>query len=450
MPRFHPFRYLKQFLPKSLFGRSLIILLSPLIIVQVILSYLFFERHTDSVLDLLAESIVGDVSMVIEMVDQGEPLYKIQEQSYRNFKFDVSLDPRKRITRFGVYKDRWLYQYMTEHLHKRLKNYLYFLKISDTVITIEILHKNGVLTIQTPRKRLYNRSTPYVVIWTAVSALLLFIVASLFMRNQIRPIRRLADAAEEFGKGGKIVPFRPEGATEVRKAGVAFTVMRDRLHRQMRERTEMLAGVSHDLRTPLARMKLQMALMPRTEDVDCLQEDVMQMQQMIQGFLDFSRGVGQEEAESTHLLPYLEYLKNTFRHGSLLIHVNCPESIWWPVKPELMKRCLSNLILNSQRYAKNIWIHIALVPSDVKKDKHDSCELTMLLITLDDDGPGIPVEERENVYRPFYRLDESRNLDTGNVGLGMNIAKDVVTSHGGEMILDESPQKGLRVVIQIP
>lgn len=455
MPSFHPFRYLKQFLPKSLFGRSLIILMAPLIIVQVILSYLFFERHTDSVLDLLAESIVGDISMVIEMVDQEQPLKEIQAQASRNFKFDVTLDSNKKITRFGIYKDRWLYQYMTDHLNKRLRNYLYFLKISDTIITIEILHSKGVLTIKTPRKRLYNRSTPYVVIWTAVSALLLFIVASLFMRNQIRPIRRLADAAEEFGKGGKIIPFRPEGATEVRKAGIAFTIMRDRLYRHMRERTEMLAGVSHDLRTPLARMKLQLAMMQRSEDVTSLQEDVTQMQQMIQGFLDFARGVGQEMPENTHLLPYLEQIKNDFRHGSLLIHINCSESIYWPLKSELMKRCLSNLIMNSQRYAKNMWIHLQLLTpesrkNEMKKEEGDYSGVTLLVITLDDDGPGIPPEERGNVFRPFHRLDESRNLDAGNVGLGMNIARDVVTSHGGEMILDESPQKGLRVIIRIP
>lgn len=447
---FHPFHFFKRFMPKSLFGRSLIILMTPLILVQVILSYLFFERHTDSVLDLLAESIVGDIMMVVDMVDQHEPIQEIQEKAQRNFMFQVTLDPDKKITRFGSYKDRWLYQYMSEHLNKRL-NYLYFLKINDTMIHVEIPHKDGVIDIKTPRKRLYNRSTPYVVIWTAVSALLLFIVASLFMRNQIRPIRRLADAAEEFGKGGGTRSFRPEGATEVRKAGLAFTIMRDRIKRHMTERTEMLAGVSHDLRTPLARMKLQLAMMPPGDDVQHLQEDVTQMHQMVQGFLDFSRGVGAENPERVDMFVFLERLKKDLRHSSINIHISCPDSIFLQIKPELFKRCLTNLMLNSERYAKNVWLKLSVKSTSLTdKSRHKHLGDHYLQIILDDDGPGIPVEERENVFRPFYRIDESRNLDSGNVGLGMNIARDVVTSHGGEMILKESPQKGLRVLIKIP
>lgn len=447
---FHPFRFFKRFMPKSLFGRSLIILMTPLILVQVILSYLFFERHTDSVLDLLAESIVGDIMMVVDMVEHEEPLAHIQRQAERNFKFQVSLDPDKTITRFGSYRDKWLYQYMSEHLNKRL-NYLYFLKISDTMIHVEIPLKEGVLDIKTPRKRLYNRSTPYVVIWTAASALLLFIVASLFMRNQIRPIRRLADAAEEFGKGGEAKTFRPEGATEVRKAGHAFKVMRDRLKRHMSERTEMLAGVSHDLRTPLARMKLQLAMMPPSDDVDHLQEDVSQMHQMVQGFLDFSRGVGAETSERIDIEAFFKKLKSDWRHSSLKVHMTCPHSIFWQIKPELFKRCLTNLVLNSERFAKTVWIIVSVESTLlVNKEENKKVEEQYLQIIIDDDGPGIPLQERENVFRPFYRLDASRNLDSGNVGLGMNIARDVVTSHGGEMILAESPQKGLRVIIRVP
>lgn len=435
----HPFHFMKRFMPRSLFGRTLIILMTPLIIVQVVLSYMFFERHTDAVLDLLAESIVGDVLMVVDMVDKDKNITKIQTAALDNFKFTVTLDPHGTISRFGTYKDKWLYQYMTEHLNKKL-DYSYFLRITTTTIQIEIPHRRGVLSIEMPRKRLYSRTTPYVIVWTTVSALLLFVVASLFMKNQIRPIRRLADAAERFGKGEDVTNFKPEGASEVRKAAIAFLEMRLRINKFIRERTEMLAGVSHDLRTPLARMKLQLAMMPETEDVKHLKGDVDQMQGMLQGFLDFSRGVDGEFREQPVEGPvheFLDMVMQHMRHASLQIHVTCPEDINWKIKPELMNRCLVNLLTNADKYAKNIWITAESVDKTVR-------------LTLDDDGPGIPEEERENVFRPFYRLDEARNLDAGGVGLGMSIARDVIRSHGGSIKLGPSPQEGLRIVIVVP
>lgn len=435
----HPFHFMKRFMPRSLFGRTLIILMTPLIIVQVVLSYMFFERHTDAVLDLLAESIVGDVLMVVDMVDKDKNITKIQTAALDNFKFTVTLDPHGTISRFGTYKDKWLYQYMTEHLNKKL-DYSYFLRITTTTIQIEIPHRRGVLSIEMPRKRLYSRTTPYVIVWTTVSALLLFVVASLFMKNQIRPIRRLADAAERFGKGEDVTNFKPEGASEVRKAAIAFLEMRLRINKFIRERTEMLAGVSHDLRTPLARMKLQLAMMPETEDIKHLKGDVDQMQGMLQGFLDFSRGVDGEFREQPVEGPvheFLDMVMQHMRHASLQIHVTCPEDINWKIKPELMNRCLVNLLTNADKYAKNIWITAESVDKTVR-------------LTLDDDGPGIPEEERENVFRPFYRLDEARNLDAGGVGLGMSIARDVIRSHGGSIKLGPSPQEGLRIVIVVP
>lgn len=437
---FHPFQFFKRFMPKSLFGRSLIILMTPLIIVQVVLSYMFFERHTDAVLDLLAESIVGDVLMVVDMVDRDKNIQKIQEIAKDNFKFSVTLDPEGTIMRYGIYKDRWLNQYLTEHLNKKL-HYLYFLKITTTTIQIEIPHKRGLLAIEMPRKRLYSRTTPYVIVWTAVSALLLFVVASLFMRNQTRPITRLADAAARFGRGEDVTTFKPEGASEVRKAGIAFLEMRSRIHKFLRERTEMLAGVSHDLRTPLARMKLQLAMMPETEDVKYLKGDVDQMQSMLQGFLDFSRGVegseNREQPVEISIRTFFDKIIEDMRHSALQINVSCPQDIIWKIKPKLMGRCVMNILLNSEKYAKNVWIAAEVEGENVR-------------LTLDDDGPGIPEAERENVFRPFYRLDEARNLDSGGVGLGMSIARDVIRNHGGSIKLEDSPHGGLKVVIIMP
>ncbi len=431
----HPFRYLKKFMPKSLFGRSIIILMTPLIVVQVILSYIFFERHTDAILDSLAKGIAGDMQMVCDLVDSNMPIDKISALAKKNFDFTVTLDPKGKVMRYGAFKDKWLYQYMLSQLDVRL-NHLYFLRIFEDHIHVEIPHSRGVIMIDTPRKRLYSRTTHLVIIWTALSALLLFIVASLFMRNQIRPISRLADAAESFGRGME-VNFRPEGATEVRKAGLAFMIMRDRLKRHIQERTEMLAGVSHDLRTPLARMKLQLAMMPKTDDTTDLQHDVDDMQSMVQGFLDFAKGVGQEELTSVRVNDLLKAVINKVRHLPLKVTLTGELDLEIHIKQELFKRCLTNLLLNANRYASELTLNVQTDSRYVK-------------FTLDDNGPGIPVNERENVFRPFYRVDSSRNLDSGSVGLGLSIAKDIVSGHGGDMTLDESPSNGLRVIIKIP
>ncbi|MBW8308937.1 MAG: HAMP domain-containing protein [Candidatus Paracaedibacteraceae bacterium] len=422
-------------MPKSLFGRSIIILLTPLIVVQVILSYIFFERHTDAILDSLAKGIVGDMQMVCDLVDQGMDHKQLAALAQRNFDFKVTIDPDGKVVKYGAYKDKWLYQYMEEQLNARL-NHLYFLRIFGDVIHVKIPHERGVLTIETPRKRLYSRTTHLVIIWTAVSALLLFIVASLFMRNQIRPIRRLANAAEKFGKGLD-VPFRAEGATEVRQAGLAFMIMRDRIKRHIQERTEMLAGVSHDLRTPLARMKLQLAMMEKNSEVSDLQSDVEEMQRMVQGFLDFSKGVGQEEIVLAEVRDVVDQTVARVRHLPLSVSIVGESSIVCPLKVELFKRCLTNLLLNSNRYGNNAIITIE------RSDK-------FLTLMVDDDGPGIPEDEWENVFRPFYRLDPARNLDSGGVGLGMSIARDVIRGHGGTMVLDKNEQGGLRVIIKIP
>ncbi|AIK96022.1 ATP-binding protein [Candidatus Odyssella acanthamoebae] len=431
----HPFRYLKRFMPKSLFGRSIIILLTPLIVVQVILSYMFFERHTDAILDSLAKGIVGDMQMVCDLVDEGMDQQQLATLAQKNFDFKVTIDPEGKVVKYGAYKDKWLYQYMEEQLNARL-NHLYFLRIFGDVIHVKIPHERGVITIETPRKRLYSRTTHLVIVWTAVSALLLFIVASLFMRNQIRPIRRLANAAEKFGKGFD-VSFRAEGATEVRQAGIAFMIMRDRIKRHIQERTEMLAGVSHDLRTPLARMKLQLAMMKKSSEVTDLQSDVEEMRRMVQGFLDFSKGVGQEEITPVVVKDVVDQAVAGIRHLPLFVSVVGDASITCPLKIELFKRCLTNLLLNSNRYGNNAIITIE------QSDK-------FLTLMVDDDGPGIPEEERENVFRPFYRLDPARNLDSGGVGLGMSIARDVIRGHGGTMTLDKNEQGGLRVIIKIP
>jgi two-component system, OmpR family, osmolarity sensor histidine kinase EnvZ len=423
-------------MPRSLFGRSLIILVTPLILVQVVLGYIFFDRHTETILRLLSNTISGDIQLVVEMVEDGQNFLRVSELAHQNLMLDLTLRPGERLSRTGIYKSSWLYGFMEDALREKLK-YPYFLRMDQDNIYLDVQTRQGVLHVETPRKRLFSRTTPLVLLWTSASALLLFLVASLFMRNQIRPLRRLGDAAERFGKGQDVGDYRPEGATEVRKAGLSFNIMRDRIRRQLNERTEMLAGVSHDLRTPLARMKLQLAMMPRNTEVTNLSEDVEQMQKMLEGYLDFARGAGDEMPQTVELSEFMRDIKHQFRNSHLQMTIDCPAELKIEVKAQMFKRCIMNLLVNSQQHADHVWIS-------------GQSSGRFLELTIDDNGPGIPESQREEVFRPFYRLDVSRNLETGGVGLGLSIARDVIRNHGGQIRLGEAPQGGLRVYIRLP
>ncbi|MBY0281523.1 MAG: HAMP domain-containing protein [Alphaproteobacteria bacterium] len=436
-PFLHPFQAIKRILPQSLFGRSLIILVTPLILVQVVLGYIFFDRHTETILKLLSDTIAGDITLVVDCIERGDNFKHVKELAKRDLNLDLSLEPKKSLEKTGLHKQTWLYSFLETALNQKLKG-PYFVKMDSDYIYIALKTKKGRLNVTLSRKRLFSRTTPLVIIWTTGSSLLLFIVASLFMRNQIRPIRRLAEAADKFGRGGESVHFKPEGATEVRKAGLAFLLMRERLKRQLYERLEMLAGVSHDLRTPLTRMRLQLAMIESNEELMALKQDVIVMQQMVEGFLTYARGAGEEETKKTNLFEMLNKIQNQLCSENFLIHLDCPKDINISLKEGLFNRCLTNLLLNSKRYAKEVEISVHGM------ERH-------LQISIDDDGPGIPIAEREKVFRPFYRLDSARNLDIGGVGLGLSIARDAVLSHGGQIYLRHSSVLGgLRVLIRLP
>lgn len=436
-PFLHPWQALKKILPQSLFGRSLIILVTPLILVQVVLGYIFFDRHTETILKLLSDTIAGDITLVIDCIERGDNFKRLKDLAQRDLHLDLSLEPNKVLQKTGLHKQTWLYSFLETALNQKLK-VPYYVRMDSDFIYISVKTKKGLLNVTLSRKRLFSRTTPLVIIWTTASSLLLFIVASLFMRNQIRPIRRLAEAADRFGRGGESVHFKPEGATEVRKAGLAFLLMRERLKRQLFERLEMLAGVSHDLRTPLTRMRLQLAMLESNEDLMALKQDVMVMQQMIEGFLTYARGAGEEETKKVNLAKMLELLQKQLNAENFSVIIDCPKDLTISLKEGLFNRCLTNLLLNSKRYAKKVEISVQ------SKERH-------VQIEIDDNGPGIPVDEREKVFRPFYRLDSARNLESGGVGLGLSIARDAVLSHGGQIYLRHSSLLGgLKVIIRLP
>jgi two-component system osmolarity sensor histidine kinase EnvZ len=307
-----------------------------------------------------------------------------------------------------------------------------------TRVIIDIQTRSGVLSVIVPGKRLFSSTTYIFILWMVGTSLVLFAVASIFMRNQIRPIRRLAEAADTFGKGGEMSQdFRIQGATEVRIAATAFNRMRARINRQIRQRTDMLSGVGHDLRTPMTRMKLQLAMVPDSPEIEDLKSDLAEMEQMIEGYLTFARGDGDEKAVATDLSNVISDSISTWQRNGTSIDFHVEDEIKLPLKQKAFRRCIDNLIANASKYGDHIWVRAGRRRNDIE-------------ITVDDDGPGIPESEQQNVFRPFYRIDESRNRETGGTGLGLAIARDIVRAHGGDITLDTSPQDGLRARIRLP
>ncbi len=433
---------LRRYLPRSLLGRSLLILVSPLILLQLFSAYVFFERHWDTVAIRLSRALAGDVTATLALIRENPaPEGRAAAIDFARVHFHLE-------TRFldgsilqattppdrGDRLTRVLHQALTESVRRPLWIDSGF---DERYVLIRIQLTDGVLEVEAPRKRLFT-STTYLFIALMVGiSLILFAVAMLFMNNQVRPIRRLAAAADALGKGRDVPSFQPRGAIEVRQAAEAFNNMRDRLQRQMSQRTEMLAGVSHDLRTPLTRMKLQLAMLGDGNEIHDLEQDVEEMQRMVDGYLAFARGEGSEALAMADLGRIAEDVVAAARRAGARIDFRTEGALSLPLRSQALQRCLTNLIANATRHGHHVVVRLARLK-------------TSIMITIDDDGPGIPEEERENVFRPFNRLETSRNLETGGVGLGLTIARDVVQSHGGRITLLDSPLGGLRVSISLP
>ena len=431
----------KSFLPKSLLGRSLMIIIMPLVLLQVIAGYIFYESHWRKVSLTLSRGVAGDVATVIELMRR--------ENGTNNFNLIFQV-PANLMGLSLSYSDGQILSgmqpvasgKMEETLAKALREatrrpFRINSKKIDRHVLIDVQLSDGVLHVVTARKRLFSTTTYIFLLWMVGSSLALFAVATIFMRNQVKPIRRLAEAADDFGKGREAKKFKPEGATEVRQAAIAFIAMRDRIQRHITQRTEMLAGVSHDLRTPLTRMKLQLEMASETSGLTNLKDDLSEMEIMLCGYLDFAKGEGGEKQVLTNLGNMLNIVVSQARRKGGIIDLHVEGEINLPVRPKVFKRSLINLIDNAVRYAEHVSLRVG------KRE-------TFVDIIIDDDGPGIPKESREDVFKPFFRIEESRNLTTGGVGLGLSIARDIVRGHGGEIILDTSPVGGLRARIRLP
>jgi two-component system osmolarity sensor histidine kinase EnvZ len=429
-------------LPRTLLGRSLLIIVTPLILLQVILTWVFYDSHWETVTRRLASGIAGDIAAIIGLMnaspdpDGYATLFRTARQTM-NLNMDyvpgaiLPADP-------AVMRQNMVDRTLANELQDLIQRpFLIDSRSTENFIEIKVQLPEGVLSIVAPRRRMFSSTTYVFILWMIGTSMALFVVATLFMRKQLRPIRQLAAAADAFGKGREVADFRPTGAAEVKQAAAAFNLMRDRIRRQIAQRTEMLAGVSHDLRTPLTRMKLQLAMLDQTPEVADLQWDVGEMEKMIDGYLAFARGEGTEQPVYANLAVLLRDVVNGAMRQGASIRLDSDEEMTVPLRPDAFRRCMTNLIANAQHYGETVSIHACRSGGAIE-------------ITIDDDGPGIPPENREDVFKPFFRLDASRNPRTGGTGLGLTIARDVVHSHGGELVLGESPIGGLRARLRLP
>lgn len=437
-------RRLKQYVPKTLFGRALLIIVTPLVLMQAISAYVFYERHWEIMTRRLVHSLAGDVAFLIEELRPpitGEAVAALSERSIRHFDIELAWLPEDILPNrpsFSLFDQTQVA--MQDAMHTKVhRPYVMNTDTIDRRIEILVQLPSGVLQVVAHKKRLFTSTTYVFMLWMVGSSLVLFAIAIVFMRNQIRPIRRLAIAARAFGLGRDVTGFKPEGAAEVRQASAAFLQMRDRITRQLTQRTEMLAGVSHDLRTPLTRMKLELAMLGDNEDTAELKADVTEMERMVEGYLAFARGEGAEAPVEIDVGTLVNDLIASERRGGGRIVYEQPDDgqAVLPARPDALRRAVANLIQNAVRYGSRV--NVAVVRAG------DTVE-----ITVDDDGTGIPEDKREEAFQPFKRLEPSRNPQTGGTGLGLTISRDIVRGHGGDLTLEDSPLGGLRAVVRLP
>lgn len=424
---------LRDFFPKSLFKRAFLIIGLPLILVQIVFTVVFLDRYLDSVTKSLASNIAHTAKVITDIYPQNQSLaLEISEELgvVATFYANKSIKGMSH-SPLEAWEDHFLKNALDEALECP-----YVLTTNREVLNINIQTKDGLMMISVLRKKLMNRSTVLVFVWVFGAALIFLIIASIFMRNQVRPIQRLAEAAERFGKGMDMADFKVSGALEVRQAARAFNQMRERIKRQVTQRTEMLAGISHDLRTPLTRLKLELAMMPSGSNIEDMKQDVTEMETLINEYLNFVKGHGQEKKSLCALKDLLEECVSSLKNKPLHLETRlAPLPLF--LRPNSFKRAIKNLLENANRYATKATI------KSYKKDGH-------AVIVIDDNGEGIPVAQRQEVFKPFVRLEKSRNTKTGGVGLGLSISQDIIHAHGGQINLGKSSMGGLKVTIKIP
>jgi two-component system osmolarity sensor histidine kinase EnvZ len=433
---------IKNVMPKGLYARALLIIIMPMVLLQSVVAYVFMERHWSRVTQRLSAGVVQDIATLIEVYkvypqDAGETQIKRIAQEKLGLTVDFlpanDLPPPGPKPFFSLVD-----QAISEELRKQVGRPFWIDTVGrSALLEIRVKLDNNVMRVFARRSAAYASNSEIALMWMVGTALVLTAVAVMFLRNQIRPILRLADAAESFGKGREVPNFRPRGAREVRRAAQAFIEMKSRIERAIEQRTAMLAGVSHDLRTILTRFKLELALIGDSPEVEAMKKDVDEMGRMLEAYLAFARGDSGEQSSPTDMSAFLDELKTDAERNGHRSSVAFHGHPIVTVRPAAFRRCLGNLVSNAARHAPSISI----------TGHRDHRWLTVM---VDDDGPGIPPHLREEVFKPFLRLDDARNQDEGGTGLGLAIARDIARSHGGDITLSDSPLGGLRATVRVP
>ncbi|WP_428982493.1 ATP-binding protein [Oricola indica] len=439
-------RFLGRFtgsMPRGLYARSLIIIIAPMVLLQSVVAFVFMERHWQTVTQRLSTAVTRDIAAIIDIIEtypHDAEYEDVIRMARERLALNVAILPPDPLPApapkpFFSILDRIL----SEEITRQIGRPFWIDTVGNSnLVEIRILMEGKVLRVLARRSQAYASNTHIFLLWMVGTSLVLLFIAILFLRNQIRPIQKLAEAAESFGKGRPLpADFRPRGAIEVRRASLAFIQMRERIEKQIEQRTTMLSGVSHDLRTILTRFKLQLALSGDKKVNEALEKDVADMQSMLEGYLSFAKGDAKEETEELDLNEVLDKIRADGKLSGNTVKTSLigrPDIV---VRPGAFLRLVTNLTSNAFRYAD----HVDIVARNSKG---------RLTLTIDDNGPGIPEDRREDVFRPFFRLDEARNLNESGTGLGLSIARDIARGHGGDIELDDSPMGGLRAVLRLP
>jgi len=433
-------RWLRSVMPHGLYARALLIVIMPLVVLQSIVAFLFVERQSSVVNIYLSAAVTREIATLIDVYKtSGANRAQLRRIAQDRLGLVVDFLPGTDLPPPGP---KPFFSALDQDLSNEIRKQIGLPFWIDTVgrssiVEIRIKLDDTIMRVFAPRADAYNSNSLVFLMWMVLTSVVVLTIAILFLRNQIKPIVRLADAAEAFGKGREAPNFRPRGAREVRRAAAAFLEMKTRIERSIEQRTTMLAGVSHDLRTVLTRFKLELALLGDSPEVEAIKKDVDEMAAMLEAYLAFARGDTGEQSAPTDIAALLEELRlDIERHGHRATAAfHGPPEV--TVRPAAFKRCLANLVSNAARFASTVAI----------TGHRDHRWLT---VTVDDDGPGIPQQLREDVFKPFLRLDDARNQDEGGTGLGLAIARDIARSHGGDITLGASPMGGLRATVKVP
>ena len=432
--------FIKSFLPKKLFYRSLIIVATPIILLQIIITVVFFDSLWIKANKGMTVSLVSEIRTLLDVYQNPNMGQKQSIINIYNKNFDFIIEYKQDVPFPKLKEERW-YSPVDRSLRRELKSsfgggsYWFDTTSFIELVELRIKYKDGFIQIFFPKHKISPSAVRIFALWITLPGFLLIMIAIVFLKNQTRPIVNLANAAQRFGKGEFVKEFRPSGAQEIRQAAYEFDRMRKRITVHLNQRSEMLSGISHDLRTPLTRLKLQMALLEQQDLAKKMSDDIEEMERMLNEYLEFSRNQKNEETEPININDIMEEI--VAKYNPKKIKLTSGEGLWINIRPNSIKRCIINLIDNALAYGNKTEII-------TKKTSNN------LIIIVDDDGPGIPENEYKNVIKPFYRIDKSRGQNKSGVGLGLSIANDIIRSHGGSIDLEKNSHKGLRVKISIP